>query len=61
MIQKGADMLGWDLDRLISETILAMQQLRKGLRTPFIRQITDYEAVLFERKQGFNGAIGKNL
>ena len=31
VIQKGADMLGWDLDRLIGETILAMRTLPEDL------------------------------
>ena len=29
VIQRGADMLGWELDRLISETILAMRSCEK--------------------------------
>lgn len=34
VIQKGADMLGWDLDRLISETILAMRSCEKDCELP---------------------------
>lgn len=34
-IQQGADMLGWELDELLSRTLAAMQEIEDGLNEEF--------------------------
>lgn len=34
-IQQGADMLGWELDELLSRTLTAMQEIEDGLNEEF--------------------------